>query len=48
MPRYLGALTIVLLIGMVLTRVALLKRRGISAMKFGEIDRTDFLMRRYL
>ena len=44
MPRYLGALTVLLLLGMVLTRVALLKRRGITAMKFGEIDRTDFLI----
>src|SRR5262249_35861334 len=32
MPRYLGALTIVLLLGMVLTRVLLLKGRGIKAM----------------
>jgi protein-S-isoprenylcysteine O-methyltransferase Ste14 len=44
MPRYLGALTIVLLLGMVLIRVFLLKRRGISAMKFGNIDKTDFLI----
>jgi protein-S-isoprenylcysteine O-methyltransferase Ste14 len=44
MPRYLGALTIVLLLGMVVTRVFLLKRRGINAMKFGNIDKTDFLI----
>jgi protein-S-isoprenylcysteine O-methyltransferase Ste14 len=44
MPRYLGALTIVLLLGMVLTRVRLLKRRGIKVMKFGNIDKTDFLI----
>jgi protein-S-isoprenylcysteine O-methyltransferase Ste14 len=44
MPRYIGALTIVLLLGMVLTRVRLLKRRGINAMKFGNIDKTDFLI----
>jgi hypothetical protein len=47
MPRYLGALRllprylrispIVLLPGMVLTRIFLLKRRGINAMKFGNI-----------
>jgi protein-S-isoprenylcysteine O-methyltransferase Ste14 len=44
MQRYLGALTIVLLIGMALTRVFLLQRRGIKAMKFGNIDKTDFLI----
>jgi protein-S-isoprenylcysteine O-methyltransferase Ste14 len=44
MPKYLGVLTIVLLLGMVLARVFLLKRQGIEAMKFGNIDRTDFLI----
>jgi protein-S-isoprenylcysteine O-methyltransferase Ste14 len=44
MPKYLGALTIVLLLGMVLTRVFLLKRQGIKAVKFGSIDKTDFLI----
>jgi protein-S-isoprenylcysteine O-methyltransferase Ste14 len=44
MPEYLGSLTIVLLLGMVLTRVFLLKRQGIQAMKFGSTDRTDFLI----
>jgi len=44
MPKYLGALTIVLLLAMVLTRVFLLKRQRISAMKFGVIDKTDFLI----
>jgi hypothetical protein len=44
MPKYLGALTIVLLLGMVLTRVFLLKRQGIEAMKFGSTDKTDFLI----
>ena len=44
MPRYLGALTIVLLLGMVLIRVFLLKGQGIEAMKFGNIDKTDFLI----
>jgi protein-S-isoprenylcysteine O-methyltransferase Ste14 len=43
-PKYLGALTIVLLLGMVLTRVFILRRQGIKAMKFGEIDKTDFLI----
>lgn len=44
MPKYIAALTIVLLIGMVLTRVFLLKRQGVSAMKFGNIDKTDFVV----
>jgi protein-S-isoprenylcysteine O-methyltransferase Ste14 len=44
MPKYAGALTIVLLLGMVLTRVLQLRRRGVPAMKFGTIDRTDFLI----
>jgi protein-S-isoprenylcysteine O-methyltransferase Ste14 len=44
MPGYLGALAIVLLLAMVLSRVWLLKQQGISAMKFGEIDKTDFLI----
>jgi protein-S-isoprenylcysteine O-methyltransferase Ste14 len=41
---YLAAVTIVLLIGMVLTRVALLRRTGTRAMHFGSIDKTDFLI----
>jgi protein-S-isoprenylcysteine O-methyltransferase Ste14 len=44
MPEYLGALAIVLLLAMVLSRVWLLKRRGVTAVKFGQIDKTDFLI----
>lgn len=44
MQRYFGALTIVLLLGMVLLRVALLRRKGIKAMHFGKQDKTDFLI----
>src|SRR6516225_4123374 len=44
MPKYFGALTIVILLGMVLTRVFLLKRQGIKAMKLGSTDKTDFLI----
>jgi protein-S-isoprenylcysteine O-methyltransferase Ste14 len=44
MPRYFAVLTLVLLIGMVLTRVLLMKRKGIEAMNFGKIDKTDFLI----
>src|SRR5829696_4342171 len=44
MPSYFAALTIVLMLGMVLTRVFMLRRRGIEAMNFGKIDKTDFLI----
>ncbi|MFZ0906131.1 MAG: isoprenylcysteine carboxylmethyltransferase family protein [Mycobacterium sp.] len=44
MPGYLAAATIVLLIGMVLTRVLLLSRTGTRAMRFGSIDKTDFVI----
>jgi protein-S-isoprenylcysteine O-methyltransferase Ste14 len=43
-PKYLGALTIVLLVGLVLTRVFMLKGQGVKAMRFGAIDKTDFLI----
>jgi protein-S-isoprenylcysteine O-methyltransferase Ste14 len=39
-----GALTLVLLAGMVVTRTLLMRRQGIRAFKFGAIDRTDFLI----
>jgi protein-S-isoprenylcysteine O-methyltransferase Ste14 len=42
--RYFGAVTIVLLLGMVWTRVLLMRRTGIRAMRFGGIDKTDFLI----
>jgi protein-S-isoprenylcysteine O-methyltransferase Ste14 len=44
MPKYLGALTIVLLFGMALGRVFLLRRQGIKALRFGESPKTDFLI----
>ena len=44
MPKYLGPLTIVLLLGMVLARISVLRRQGIRAMKFGNIDKMDFLI----
>lgn len=44
MPRYFAALTIVLMLGMVLTRILLMKSKGIKAMHFGSIDKTDFLI----
>jgi protein-S-isoprenylcysteine O-methyltransferase Ste14 len=44
MPRYFGALTLVLLLGMVLIRAFLMRRSGTKAIHFGEIDKTDFLI----
>ncbi len=44
MPRYFAAITIILMVGMVVTRILLLKKQGIAAMKFGETDKTDFLI----
>jgi protein-S-isoprenylcysteine O-methyltransferase Ste14 len=44
MQRYLAALTIVLLLGAVLARVAMLRRQGIRAMNFGKQDKKDFLI----
>jgi protein-S-isoprenylcysteine O-methyltransferase Ste14 len=44
MPMYFATLTIVLLLGMVITRVQMMKREGITALNFGKIDRTDFLI----
>ena len=44
MPKYLAALSMVILVGMVITRARMLKRRGVEAMQFGKIDKTDFLL----
>ena len=44
MPKYFAALTVVLMLGMVLTRVMMMKRKGVQAMNFGKIDKTDFLI----
>jgi protein-S-isoprenylcysteine O-methyltransferase Ste14 len=44
MQKYFAVLTIALMFGMVLTRNLMLKKRGIEAMNFGKIDRTDFLI----
>ena len=44
MQRLLASLTIVLLLGMVITRILLMRRSGIRAMHFGKIDRKDFLI----
>jgi protein-S-isoprenylcysteine O-methyltransferase Ste14 len=44
MPRYFAALTIVVLLGMVLSRVFIMKRLGIKAMHFASADKKDFLI----
>jgi len=44
MQRYFCALTIVLLLGMVLVRALMMRRKGIKAMHFGRIDKRDFLI----
>jgi hypothetical protein len=44
MQRLLASLTIVLSLGMVITRVLLMRRSGIRAMHFGKIDKKDFLI----
>jgi len=44
MQKYLAALTIVLLLGMVLIRVFVMRRTGTRAIHFGKIDKTDFLI----
>jgi protein-S-isoprenylcysteine O-methyltransferase Ste14 len=44
MPGYFAASTIILVLGVVLTRVLVLRRAGIKAMYFGNLDKTDFLI----
>ncbi|HTP00136.1 MAG TPA: isoprenylcysteine carboxylmethyltransferase family protein [Anaerolineales bacterium] len=44
MTHYFGAITLVLLVGMVVTRVLLMKRSGRAAMQFGKTHKTDFLI----
>lgn len=44
MQAFFAVLTVLLMLGMVLSRVLLLRRRGIGAIKFGKTDKTDFLI----
>jgi protein-S-isoprenylcysteine O-methyltransferase Ste14 len=44
MVKFIAPLTLVLMVGMVLTRIRMMKARGIAAMKFAEIDKRDFLI----
>jgi protein-S-isoprenylcysteine O-methyltransferase Ste14 len=44
MPRLIGALTILLLVGLVATRILLMKRTGLKAVYFANIERKDLLI----
>ena len=44
MQKYFAALTILLMLGMVWVRVLLMRSKGIKAVHFGAVDKTDFLM----
>lgn len=44
MPQKIAALLVVVLIGIVLTRVLLLRRTGTRAIHFGELDNSDFVI----
>jgi protein-S-isoprenylcysteine O-methyltransferase Ste14 len=39
-----AVLTLIIMIGMVVVKVLMLKKRGIEAMKFGQMDKKDFLI----
>jgi hypothetical protein len=44
MPEYIAVATILLLITMVIIRSVQLKKLGIKAIKFGEMDKKDFFI----
>jgi protein-S-isoprenylcysteine O-methyltransferase Ste14 len=44
MQEIIGALTLIVMVGMVIVRVQMLKRHGVAAMQFGKLDRTDFFI----
>lgn len=44
MTRYFAVLAVLLMMGLVLTRVFTMKRRGVEAMHFGKIDKTDYFI----
>jgi protein-S-isoprenylcysteine O-methyltransferase Ste14 len=44
MQKYIAVLTIILMIGLVMIWTGMLKKRGIAAMNFGKIDKTDYLI----
>ena len=44
MQGYFAIITIICLMAMVISRILILKRQGIKAMQFGEMDKKDFLI----
>ena len=44
MPKLFAAVTFIILIAMVVSRVIILKRNGVEAMNFGKLDKSDFLI----
>jgi protein-S-isoprenylcysteine O-methyltransferase Ste14 len=44
MTRCFAVLTVLLMMGMVLTRVFIMRRKGVEAMHFGKIDKTDYFI----
>lgn len=44
MQGYFAIITIVLLVTMVIARIFLMRKKGIKAMKFGEMDKKDFFI----
>ncbi len=44
MQKYFAVATMILMLSFVVDRVIILKKHGIEAMKFGNIDKTDFLI----
>jgi len=44
MKTYFAVVTMVLLVTMVISRILMMQNQGIKAMKFGEIDKKDFLI----
>jgi len=44
MQRYFAALTLLLLVGLVWGRALWMRKKGIKAIRFGEIDKKDFLI----
>ncbi len=44
MQHYFAAITLVLMVAIVFTRAAIMKRKGIEVMQFGKMDPKDFLL----
>lgn len=44
MPEIISAITLILLMILIITRAFLLKRVGIQGIRFGDTDRSDYLM----